>query len=175
VENKKDTLILSLSRLQTIEISVLLARSALPVHSICAAIQSIGVVRRDVEQDSDYKIGWAIFPAVLLHGMFDFILLSLSFFEYIFADTTPDNKDRPSNDDWMNNGNDDLFNQQPQTSPYDFQETAAQQTLSFSIGAALTMIGVVYYVNEAGKQRHRLQALEMTTAEVPSTAGLVFT
>ncbi|CAB9507374.1 tRNA methyltransferase 11 homolog (Saccharomyces cerevisiae) [Seminavis robusta] len=165
------------------EITVLMVRSALPVHSICAAIQSIGVVRRDVEQDTDYKIGWAIFPAVLLHGMFDFILLSLSMMEYVWSPSSSsstnnnsqggDNNSQHSNagahDDWLGT-NDDEY-----PAPVEYSETFAEQMLSFSVGAAITMIGVIYYVNESGKQRHRLQALEMTTAEVPSTAGLVFT
>jgi hypothetical protein len=58
--------------------------------------------------------------------------------------------------------------------PAEIQGTFAQQVLSFSVGAAIIMIGVLYYINESGKQRGRLQALEMTAAEVPSTAGLVF-
>ena len=158
------------------EISVLLARSALPVHSICAAIQSIGVVRRDVEQDADYKIGWALLPAVMLHGIFDFALLALAFFEYIYSDTPPTYTAAPAtttNDDWKGLLDDDQA--QHGAYPAEIQETFAQQVLSFSVGAAITMIGVLYYINEAGKQRGRLQALEMTAAEVPSTAGLVFT
>ena len=161
-----------------IEISVLVARSALPVHSICAAIQSIGVARRDVEQDADYKIGWAILPAVMLHGIFDFALLALAFFEYIFSDTTPQPAKYTSapittnNDDWKGLVDDDQY------AGGAYQDvpaaTLGQQLLSFGVGAAITMVGVLYYVNEAGKQRGRLQALELTTAEVPSTAGMVF-
>jgi len=155
----------------------LLARSALPVHSICAAIQSIGVVRRDVECDADYKIGWAILPAILLHGIFDFVLLAYAFFSYIFEDdstatskyqTNPPNS---NHNDWTT---DDEYHhqddaQQPGGMYQPVDETFAQQMLSFSFGAAITMIGVLYYINEAGKQRGRLQALEMTTAQVPST------
>lgn len=158
------------------EISVLLARSALPVHSICAAIQSIGVVRRDVEQDTNYKIGWAILPAVLLHGFFDFALLALAFFEYIFSDTpTTGPPTDTTTDDWFELTDDQTAAQQQQQQQQQYvEQTYGQQMLSFGIGAAITMVGVLYYVNEAGKQRGRLQALEMTAAQVPSTAGLVF-
>ena len=46
-----------------------------PLHPICAAIQSIGVVRRDVENDSRCKLGRGILlPSILLHGSFDWIL-----------------------------------------------------------------------------------------------------
>ena len=152
-----------------------MARSALPVHSICAAIQSIGVVRRDVEQDADYKIGWALFPAVMLHGMFDFALLAIAFFEYIYSDTPPAYTAAPSKEDWTGLIDDDQAAAAAYPDPADAQETAAEAMFSFSVAAAITMIGVVYYINEAGKQRGRLQALEMTTATVPSTAGLVFT
>lgn len=155
---------------------MLLARSALPVHSICAAIQSIGVVRRDVEQDTDYKIGWALLPAVMLHGMFDFALLALAFFEYIYSDTPPAYTAAPAttaNGDWTGLIDDDQA-AAAYPDPADTQETVAEAMFSFSVAAAITMIGVVYYINASGKQRGRLQALEMTAATVPPTAGLVF-
>jgi hypothetical protein len=58
-----------------LEISVLVARILFPLHPICAAIQSIGVVRRDIENDSFCKLGKGIlWPAILLHGSFDWIL-----------------------------------------------------------------------------------------------------
>lgn len=57
------------------EISVLVARMIFPLHPICAAIQSIGVVRRDVENDSKCRLGVGILlPAILLHGSFDWVL-----------------------------------------------------------------------------------------------------
>jgi hypothetical protein len=46
-----------------------------PLHPICAAIQSIGITRRDVENDSHCKLGKGILlPAILLHGAFDSVL-----------------------------------------------------------------------------------------------------
>lgn len=57
------------------ELSVLLARMIFPLHLICAAIQSIGITRRDVENDSHCKLGRGILlPAVILHGAFDSVL-----------------------------------------------------------------------------------------------------
>lgn len=71
------------------EITVLLLRSITPVHPIAAAIQSIGIVRRDVEggccgsrnhgwSRQQVGLGQAILPAVIFHGIFDFILMMLA-------------------------------------------------------------------------------------------------
>jgi hypothetical protein len=47
-----------------------------PVHAVAAAIQSIGVVRRDVERDTQCFLGrHVLLPAVLFHGTFDWILM----------------------------------------------------------------------------------------------------
>jgi RsiW-degrading membrane proteinase PrsW (M82 family) len=65
------------------QISTLLARSFFPVHPLCAAIQSIGVCRRDLEGDKSYGLGRIILPAFLLHGSFDFVLMLAS--EYCYS------------------------------------------------------------------------------------------
>ncbi|KAL7547802.1 hypothetical protein ACHAWF_011073 [Thalassiosira exigua] len=57
-----------------VQISTLVARSLFPVHPLCAAIQSIGVCKRDLEGDKRFGVGRIIFPAILLHGSFDFVL-----------------------------------------------------------------------------------------------------
>merc|ERR1712127_570630 len=59
------------------ELSILLQRSVVPVHPICAAIQSIGVCKRDLENDTSVTIGQILKPAVMLHGFFDFFVLTL--------------------------------------------------------------------------------------------------
>jgi hypothetical protein len=51
-----------------------------PIHPICAAIQSIGVIRRDLEKDSHCHLGVGILlPAILVHGGFDWFLLEGDF------------------------------------------------------------------------------------------------
>ena len=65
------------------QISTLLARSFFPVHPLCAAIQSIGVCRRDLEGDKRYGLGRIILPAFVLHGSFDFVLMLAS--EYCYS------------------------------------------------------------------------------------------
>ena len=61
-----------------IEIPTLLMRSLFPLHPVAAAIQSIGVIRRDLEGDNSYGVGRIFFPAFLYHGSFDFTLMFLS-------------------------------------------------------------------------------------------------
>jgi len=60
------------------EISTLYIRCLFPIHPLCLAIQSIGVVRRDLEKDKSVGIGTIIFPAWMLHGCFDFALMGYS-------------------------------------------------------------------------------------------------
>lgn len=60
------------------EATTLVLRALFPVHPLCAAIQSIGVVRRDVEKDKSIGVGRIIFAAWLLHGSFDFLLMAYS-------------------------------------------------------------------------------------------------
>jgi hypothetical protein len=63
---------------------VLLFRSIFPIHALAAAMQSINMIRKFVEctDDNDHRIGVGriILPAVLLHGTFDAILLSINVF-----------------------------------------------------------------------------------------------
>ena len=61
------------------EFGVLLVRALLPVHPIVAAVQSVGVCRRDLEGESSHQLGRIIFPAVMIHGTFDFVLWFLEF------------------------------------------------------------------------------------------------
>lgn len=56
------------------EITTLIYRSLLPLHPITAAIQSIGVIRRDVEGDMSCGLGSIILPSFLLHGVYDFAI-----------------------------------------------------------------------------------------------------
>ena len=61
------------------KISVLVLRSLFPIHPLLAAIQSIGVCRRDIENDRSFGVGRSILPAILLHGSFDLVIMIASF------------------------------------------------------------------------------------------------
>jgi hypothetical protein len=54
-------------------------RALMPIHPIVAAVQSIGVCRRDLEKEATHQLGRIILPAVMIHGTFDFVLLFLNF------------------------------------------------------------------------------------------------
>lgn len=127
---------------------MLLARAALPVHAVCAAIQSIGIVRRDVEQDASHGLGRSILPAIIIHGLFDFCILALAFFLCI---ESPVNSGQQLQDLEM--------------------KKVLQQLYGFTVGAVITFFALVYYFIQAYKQRHRLNALEMTTAVPMTTIG----
>ena len=68
----------SIFQSNTLEVSVLVSRCLFPLHPIAAAIQSIGVICRDLEGDTSYGLGRIFFHAFLYHGSFDFALMILS-------------------------------------------------------------------------------------------------
>lgn len=49
-----------------------------PIHAVCAAIQSIHVCRRDLEKDMSFGLGRIVLPSVIIHGTYDFLLLTIS-------------------------------------------------------------------------------------------------
>ena len=142
--------ILIFCALFSIEITVLLMRSVVPVHPICAAIQSIGIVRRDVEGEAGFGIGKAILPAFLLHGLFDFAIMTLA----VIA-----NAESLPSDDNTTNGS--------------VEENPTIAVLSVIVGLALLVIGLLYYFIMARKQRERLNALESVSAHAVTTNHLI--
>lgn len=70
----------------SMEISVLISRSLFPVHPLCAAIQSIGVCKQQLENDKSIGIGRILLPAILLHGSYDFAIMLLNFLASLNAD-----------------------------------------------------------------------------------------
>lgn len=114
------------------ELEILLIRSLFPVHPICAAIQSIGVVRRDVEGDASFKLGRIILPAVLFHGGYDFFLMWIDFLvkrRGVYA-----------------NGDDN--------NAYD--SSIVGEMASFLVSAIFMAVALFYYFREGRKQRNRL-------------------
>lgn len=66
----------------TQEFAILLFRSIFPVHALAAAMQSINMIKKFIEEKhggTDHiGVGKVILPAVLLHGTFDAILMSIT-------------------------------------------------------------------------------------------------
>jgi RsiW-degrading membrane proteinase PrsW (M82 family) len=62
------------------ELYVLMSRTLFPVHPIAAALQSIGVCRRDLE-GVPTPLWQLVLPAVLFHGAYDFFILWVDFLD----------------------------------------------------------------------------------------------
>ena len=155
------------------QISTLLARSFFPVHPLCAAIQSIGVCRRDLEGDKSYGLGRIILPAFLLHGSFDFVLMLAS--EYCYSVCCVVNY-------WFSSTN--IFNnitayfQQVKNikeenddgtpaSPDDEQsDDLSSQLPALLCGLGLVATGYTYYVVQSRAQTARLIALDNSAREI---------
>ena len=128
------------------EISTLLARSIFPVHPLAAAIQSIGVCRRDIEKDRAMGFGRIIFPALVLHGSFDFALMFLELLIRQSSGADGDNHDEPG---------------APVDDPaFQDDEGFGQQLPGLLSSVCIVLIGIIYYVTQAIAQRRRLVALD---------------
>ena len=128
----------------TNEVATLVSRSIFPVHPLCAAIQSIGVVRRDLEGDSKCQLGRIVFPAILLHGAFDFVLMLMALLQTAKHPATNGTGGEKTDD------TDDVI---PDLH-------AASDLIPIAVSMGLVLIGCIYYCVAAGTQRKRLRELE---------------
>jgi len=128
------------------EVSVLIYRSLFPLHPIAAAIQSIGVIRRDLEGDTSYGLGRILFPAFLYHGSFDFTLMLLNNLQslHTFEETADDDTVQQQNEDTVQ------------------QDTGDNDMLSLLLSSTILVLGIVYYVAQARAQRKRLTDLDLS-------------
>jgi len=128
------------------EIWVLVLRSLLPIHPICAALQSIGIVRRDIEEDSRFQLGRSLLPAILLHGLYDFSIFLDGLVE--FTEEDPVDLDSGGADTDEN------------------QLTFSNVSPQLLMGLVFVAAGLGYYFVEARNQRHRLEAMVAAAASV---------
>jgi hypothetical protein len=112
------------------ETTTLILRALFPVHPLCAAIQSIAVVQRDIEKDRTVGVGRIISVAFLLHGSFDFVLMAYASIMQILK------------------GDDE----EPQTSMPDW--------IVFGCSLLIPLMGLEYYFYQARKQTKRLVDLD---------------
>lgn len=119
---------------------MLLLRSFLPLHPIAAALQSLGIVERDIEGRGE--LGRAIIPAIVLHGVFDFAVM----LPVVLATA----RSPP-----------------PATPEGDETESAEMQVglliFTSSLGFLFILLGLAYYFWQERKQRGRLNALQLGT------------
>lgn len=118
----------------TSEILILLARSLLPIHPIAAALQSIGVCKRDLEKQ---KLGQGriILSGVLFHGIFDFMLIWI---------------------DYIGNRKGNYVDEDD-----GIETEAGSDRISNVVSAFVLIFGLVYYIWERQKQRQRLSSMEV--------------
>ena len=130
-----------------VEIQTLIARSIFPVHPLCAAIQSIGVCRRDLEGQRGVCIGRIISPAILLHGSFDFVLMVAAYLQQVqkIKEGNDDDSDIPKEDD-----SDAVMSEED------------IHTLVFSFG--MVLVGYIYYVWQSRAQTKRFIAIDRNAA-----------
>ena len=125
---------------------VLLFRSLFPIHALAAAMQSINVIRKYIECDTDYtrRIGVyrIILPAVIMHGSFDAVLLGIN----IYIETSWDSYLEE------NEGNFDANHP-----PYNPILVNLVAWLSL---ICIMMAGLSWYYHENRQQRQRLIVLE---------------
>jgi len=120
-----------------LQLGVLIERSFFPIHPILAAIQSIGVCRRELEKAPSSKLGRIIFPAVCFHGTFDFLIIFISFVGKLVGQNYEEGDLRVSN---------------------------TAEFLSV-VACVWVMCGAIFYLyNECGKQRERLVAIDRQTS-----------
>jgi len=131
------------------EAGTLLVRSLFPIHPLAAAIQSIGVCRRDLEGNKSIGLGQIILPAVLLHGTFDFILMLIAL---IIGTRHADEYLDPNKDNTT------------------IEETPADMKLeyiSLGCGFVMVLLGTIYYVEQSRSQKKRLEDLEQDGTDIP--------
>ena len=126
------------------EVATLLARSIFPIHPLAAALQSIGVCRRDLEGDLTVGLGRILFPAILLHGSFDFLLMVMALIQSLQATSDNDDDTAVTDDDAT-----------PKTS------MVRDELPSLVASVVIVILGLIYYVWQAEAQRIRLHDLDV--------------
>ena len=131
------------------EIGTLYVRCLFPIHPMTAALQSIGVCRRDLEKDSSVGIGRILLPAWLLHGLFDFSLMSYSTITEILTHHHFKTDYHPSS-----------------TDPHEI-EPGGGNPVNADQGQPILMyvmfvpfVAMMYFLNESCYQRERLEKLD---------------
>jgi RsiW-degrading membrane proteinase PrsW (M82 family) len=145
------------------EVTTLLARSIFPIHPLAAALQSIGVCRRDLEGDCKVGLGRILFPAIMLHGSFDFLLMVMALIQSVEDEGGGGNVS--SDDD--NSIDDDLAKQES-------SHAGVQDEMPLLMASVvIVIIGLIYYVWQADAQRIRLHELDQGGRPTGETTPLL--
>ena len=130
----------------------------LPIHPICAALQSIGVCRRELEKDNSFGIGRTLKPAIILHGFYDFVVMTipiltlLSHFEEMrdfIIESSERGPDFATNDP----NNHELFAVIHDANLY-----------TMISGVIIVFLGFAYFLVHSSLQKDRLKSLDRDAA-----------
>ncbi|CAB9527514.1 tRNA methyltransferase 11 homolog (Saccharomyces cerevisiae) [Seminavis robusta] len=124
------------------EIYVLIARTLFPIHPIAAAMQSVGVTARQVEK-SPTRFGRILFPAVLFHGTYDFLLLWIDFLASL------------GRSDGYNSNSDEAL-----------EVGTHAIVFSYLVSTGIMGLALYWFYRESEKQRERLAARDLEDAPV---------
>lgn len=125
------------------ELYVLIARTIFPIHPIAAALQSIGVVERDVEK-CPTRFGRILLPAILFHGTYDFLLLWIDFLASLRR-----------SDGYQNNDDETL------------EIGTHAVILSYTLSAVVMGSALYWFYRESNEQRDRLAARDAEATASP--------
>ena len=142
------------------ELGMLVLRSIFPVHALCAAMQSIGVIRKFLEplpSDGSHHtgVGRIILPAVVLHGTFDAILMLIDvYIEFMWSQY------------FAANGDDAEVPEE--FVPYDpvLLNAVAWGAIVFTM-----LSGFIWYSYQNRNQKAKLKFIEEQEASVAKTGG----
>lgn len=133
------------SRSFSAEIGTLYVRCLFPIHPMTAALQSIGVCRRDLEKDSSVGIGRILLPAWFLHGFFDFSLMAYANITQIL--------DRRNHSF--------ASNHPPEIEPGGGESVDTDEGEPFLVYVMIVpFVAMMYFLNESFNQRERLEQLD---------------
>lgn len=126
------------------ELRMLLFRSIFPVHALCGAMQSIGIIRKFIEEDTSIHLGTGkmVLPAIILHGCFDSVIMSVNEYIELSWDNYNKNMDGGSGEDYT---------------PYN--------SILVNLIAGMSIIGVMlfgffWYSRQHKSQKVRLKAIQ---------------
>lgn len=148
------------------EFMTLVFRSIFPVHAMCAAMQSVIVVKKYIELDpsrdptnadlhaqrTKIGVGVTIAPAVILHGSFDAVLMVVTLFL--------------SSSQAADQGDDVAAQSEESTALDEFLNIFAW------VGViSITIAGAVWYFSQKAQQKIRLQKLDDEIASSANQKG----
>eukprot|EP00593_Proboscia_inermis_P007171 CAMPEP_0171315740 /NCGR_PEP_ID=MMETSP0816-20121228/66743_1 /TAXON_ID=420281 /ORGANISM="Proboscia inermis, Strain CCAP1064/1" /LENGTH=277 /DNA_ID=CAMNT_0011806731 /DNA_START=636 /DNA_END=1469 /DNA_ORIENTATION=- len=169
------------------ELFVLILRGVFPIHALAAAMQSISVIKRFLEDgytnpmsdnwcsayrlnrfwcagsDAVIGVGMIVFPSIIMHGTFDGILMAISVVaEYRqIVNEYYDGDDDAGRQNYLNNMNGE--------DGVDI-ESMIMTFLGIFVASSVIAIGFFWFRWQSSMQRDRLDHLEMVAASAAAAA-----